>query len=100
MNYLEQKRKEIKEWLGRKFCLTMGSLDYSTPVGKRLGDQFANSILIYLHSQGVVLKVEVEWDIGEVNTDGIPCNPLCHNMERKLLKEAGYTTTAPLIEEK
>ncbi len=51
----------------------------------------------YEASQGVAIKVEVEWEIGITDTAGTPCNSLCHNMERKLLKEDGYTLTEPLI---
>lgn len=51
----------------------------------------------FLHDNDVVIKVDREWDIGETDTLNIPCNPLCHNMERKLLKEAGYVAVEPLI---
>ncbi len=54
------KQEEIREWLGRKFCLTLGYFDYNTPWGRRIGNQFADSILQYEDSQGVVIKSQYD----------------------------------------
>ena len=71
------------------------------PVSLTMGRDIADKILSYLDSENVKIQVDREWDIGDIgdiNTHGIPCNPHCHNMERKMLKEDGLVAVERLIE--
>lgn len=58
----------------------------------------AKRILVWQSSQGCVLKVEGELEYGDCDAHGTICNLTCHNMERKLIKEAGYCLTKPIKE--
>jgi len=48
--------------------------------------------ILSLKGDGWRLVTVRDWDleIGETDTHGIPCNPLCHNMERRLLCGDNY----------
>lgn len=49
-----------------------------------------------LDKTGVVIKVGEIGNAGETDTHGVPCNSLCHNMERKILRMQGYVLVAPI----
>lgn len=99
---MPNKQEEIREGMAELLCGygTDVRVAYAERKGGSARYTRTDKILSYLHSRGVVIQVEREWDIGETATHGIPCNPLCHNMERKLLKDAGYIAVEPLIKER
>lgn len=94
------KQKEIREGIHKTISdsvlnqVTLDGLNYSLVHFERM----ENALLSYLHSQGVVIKVNgiFDDDSGETTCVGI-CNITCHNSERYLMLKAGYVAVEPLI---
>ncbi len=51
-------QKEIKEGIALHYCEDQ-RIDYYTPMGRRLGNDYADIEVNRLHSQGVVIKVDI-----------------------------------------
>lgn len=101
------KQEEIREGI-KNFVstITEGGEDGAELREDDWDGSWADSILKYLHSQGVVLKVDKElpknphgFTDRERRLHLYECCESCHKAERESMLKAGYVAIEPLIKE-
>ncbi len=99
--------KDIREGIAKKLDDVFSDLDHwdcPEECGHKVcliewRDNLTDELLQYLHSQGVVRKVEGELPEWELKNTGSELENAIYRIARQDMLKAGYTLTVPLIEE-
>jgi len=95
------KQEEIREGIKQIYLLPIPDFGRRISTGEEIANYCADRILQYLHSQGIVIKVEgklpTDKNLYGVAKDNLAAGCYCHGQID--MKEDGYEAVMPLINE-